>query len=108
MKALFQRVVLGRPMVAFLVMGASFLAFGAASLDLVNWLQADTRYIAENGWAALIDGGARQALELLLDGYVAMAAYVVFKACERALVDALLRPAKPPAPTRIQDRKDTP
>lgn len=33
----------------------------------------------------MLEGGLRQLLELLLNGFLAMMAYVVFKACEHRL-----------------------
>ena len=37
-----------------------------------------------------MDGALQQLVELLTTGYVSMAAYVVFKACEHALVHGLV------------------
>jgi hypothetical protein len=61
--------------------------------------------IARHGWRALMDGAARQFVELLVTGYLSMAAYIVFKACEYRLAHELSDPAhshdsdsgKPPA-----------
>jgi hypothetical protein len=46
--------------------------------------------LAEHGWQAVMDGALQQLVELLTTGYVSMAAYVVFKACEHALVHGLV------------------
>jgi hypothetical protein len=81
----FQRVVLGRIWLSFVVLGASFFAFGVGSLNLFYLLRANGNLLLENGWLAVMDGGVQQLAELLLNGYLAMAAYVVFKACEYRL-----------------------
>ena len=81
----FQRVVLGRVWLTYIVMGLSFFAFGVGSLNLFYLMQANTQLVLEHGWMALMDGALRQLLELLVTGYLSMAAYVVFKACEYRL-----------------------
>lgn len=85
LKRWFQRVVLRRAGLTFLVMGLSFFAFGIGSLNLFFLLQANARLLLEHGWMAMMDGGMRQLLELLATGYGSMAAYTVFKACEYRL-----------------------
>jgi hypothetical protein len=62
-------------------------------IDLGNDLLANGALIAEHGWRALMDGGLRQLLELLLTGYASMAAYVVLKACEFSLVRQIVTPS---------------
>ena len=83
--AWFQRVVLSRVWLSFVVLGLSFFSFGVGSLNLFYLLRANTNFVLDNGWMALGDGGAQQLLELLVTGYLSMAAYVVFKACEYRL-----------------------
>lgn len=92
----FQRVVLRRAWLAFIVLGLSFFAFGIGSLNLVKMMSANANYLLENGWTALWDGGLAQLGELLLNGYVAMVGYVIFKSCEHALVDWMAHDAHPP------------
>jgi hypothetical protein len=84
-KRWFQRVVLGRLWLTFLVMGLAFFAFGVGSLNLFYLLQANTALLLEHGWLAVMEGGLRQLAELLATGYVSLAAYTVFKACEYRL-----------------------
>ena len=81
----FQRVVLTRPWLTFVVMGLAFFCFGMVTLNLLHLLRANADLIVDNGVMALADGGARQLLELGVDGYVAMLAYVVMKTCEHTL-----------------------
>ena len=84
-RAWFRRVVLARPWLAFVVMVLSFCAFGVGTLKLFHLLAANGRFLLDYGWDAVLEGGLRQLLELLLNGFLAMAAYVVFKACEHRL-----------------------
>ena len=81
----FQRVVLRRPWLTFVVMGLAFFCFGMVTLNLLHLVRANADLIIDNGVMALADGGARQMIELLVDGYVAMLAYVVMKTCEHTL-----------------------
>ena len=81
----FQRVVLSRPWLTFVVMGLAFSCFGLVTLNLLHLLRANAGLIVDNGVMALADGGALQLVELVLSGYAAMLAYVVMKTCEHAL-----------------------
>ncbi len=79
-------LVFGRRWLTFLVMGLSFLAFGAGTVNLFMLLKANTDLVFEHGVQALGDGAAQQLVELLITAYLSMAAYLVFKACEYRLV----------------------
>src|ERR1700748_1780147 len=81
----FQRVVLTRPWLTFVVMGLAFSCFGMVTLNLLHLLRANAELIIDNGVMALADGGALQLVELVANGYLAMLAYVVMKTCEHAL-----------------------
>ena len=91
MNSLFQRLVLSRLWLTFVVLGLSFLAFGAGTLNLGLLLMANVRLLREYGWQALGDGALRQLFELGLTGYLSIAAYVVLKTCEHRLSDWLGR-----------------
>lgn len=95
MKGWFHRVVLRRRGLAFVVMGVSFFGFGVGTLNLFMLLKANAELIAVYGWQSLMDGGLQQFIELLLTGYLSLACYLVFKACEFALVRQLAE--SPPA-----------
>jgi hypothetical protein len=86
MRAWYQRVLLSRPGVAFLLLVISFLAFGALTLNLLFVLRANLALLAEHGWQAALDGGALQLVEIGLSGVAGMLAYLVFKSCEYRLV----------------------
>ena len=85
MRVWFRRIVLSRPWLTFIVMALSFFIFGVGSLNLFHLLSANGRFLLQYGWEAALDGGLRQLLELLFNGFLAMAAYVVFKTCEHRM-----------------------
>jgi hypothetical protein len=85
----YQRSVLSRPWLTFVVLGVSFFAFGAGTVNLGRLLMANARLLGDYGWQAVRDGGLRQLLELVATGYASAAAYVVFKSCEHRLSDWL-------------------
>lgn len=89
LKHWFQRTVLSRRWLAFLVMGLAFFAFGVGSYNIFLILSANLGLIAEHGWQAIMDGAARQLAELIVTGYLSMGAYVVFKTCEYRLAHDL-------------------
>jgi hypothetical protein len=86
MKRWFHRVVLRRLWLTYLTMGLAFLLFGCGTLNLIHLVQANIELISNYGWMALVDGALQQLFELLLSGYAALIAYIVFKACEHRLV----------------------
>lgn len=57
------------------------------SLEIFRLLRANLAFIAAHGVVALMEGAAMQLLELAAWGYASLIAYVLFKACERILVD---------------------
>lgn len=75
----------------FLIMCVSVAVLGLSSLNLLSILSANLSFIAEHGIIALREGGLKQFLELCGYGIISMLAYIIFKACERELVDRLLR-----------------
>jgi hypothetical protein len=89
LKRWFQRTVLSRRWLTFLVMGLAFFVFGAGTYNIIMLFKANAELIATYGWQALMDGGAQQLIELIFTGYLSMAAYVVFKACEHRLAHDL-------------------
>ena len=85
MRSLFQRYVLARVWLTFVVLGLAFLGFGAGTVNLGLLVVANARFLGDNGWMAVVDGGLQQLLELLASGYLSMGAYIVFKTCEHRL-----------------------
>ncbi len=73
----------------FLLLGASFVLFGLASATLVRSVMSSWEFLATYGLDAVRDGGLWQLGELIFSGYLAVAFYVVFKLCEKVLVERL-------------------
>ena len=73
----------------FVLLGVSFVLFGFASLNLIHLLGANLEFRARHGWDAARDGGVMQLVELVFTGYTAAACYIVFKLCEKVLVERL-------------------
>ena len=92
LKRWFHSTVFSRRWLTFLVMGLAFFVFGAGTFNIFMLLTANFGVISRNGWQALMDGAARQLVELVVTGYLSMASYVVFKACEYRLTHALSDP----------------
>ena len=107
LKHWFHRTVFSRRWLTFLVMGLAFFIFGAGTYNIFMLFTANIGLIAHHGWMALMDGAARQFVELIVTGYLSMAAYVVFKACEHRLAHDLAgaEPKHDPAPPPAQDGK---
>jgi hypothetical protein len=95
LKRWFHRTVLSRRWLTFLVMGLAFFVFGAGTFNIYMLFSANFDFISRFGWQALMDGAARQFVELVVTGYLSMAAYVVFKACEYRLTHDLADPKRP-------------
>jgi len=89
LKRWFHRAVLSRRWLTFVVMGLAFFLFGVGTFNIFMLFSANADFILRHGWQALMDGAARQLAELLVTGYLSMAAYVVFKACEYRLAHEL-------------------
>jgi hypothetical protein len=89
LKRWFRRTVFTRSWLTFLVMGLAFFLFGVGTYNIFMLLNANIGLIANYGWQALMDGAARQFVELIVTGYLSMAAYVVFKTCEYRLAHDL-------------------
>ena len=100
----FQRVVLARPWLTFVVMGLAFFCFGMVSLNLLHLLRANADFLLDNGFMGFVDGGGRQLFELVVNGYLAMLAYVVLKTCEHTL-SHWLADTTPFAPPVVDDAR---
>jgi hypothetical protein len=106
--AWFQRTVLARRWLTFIVLGLAFFVFGSGSLNLFFLLKANTQLLAEHGVMAALDGGLQQLIELIVTGYISMAAYVVFKACEHALVHSLCDAPVPASESTTHEDRSSP
>ncbi len=59
------------------------------SLNLLHLLQANLDLLIEHGWQALMDGALRQLAELIISGLVSATFYLLFKTCEKVLVERI-------------------
>ncbi|TAK90908.1 MAG: hypothetical protein EPO06_06170 [Burkholderiaceae bacterium] len=82
-----KKFLMRHPLLTFVLMGASFLVFGLISLNLIYIFHANLELLLEHGQMALWDGGLQQLIELLVSGYLALMFYLLFKLCEKVLVD---------------------
>ncbi|MEP7182524.1 MAG: hypothetical protein ABI886_10075 [Betaproteobacteria bacterium] len=81
----------------FVLMGLFFLAFGVTSVNLFVLLQLNLDLFLQYGLMVIEDGALRQLVDLLGSTYLSIVFYLLFKVCERILVDRLTvkRPAGP-------------
>jgi len=98
-----KRYLMRHPLLTFLLMGFSFLSVGLVSLNLIYVFHANLEYLIDNGVMGLREGGLEQFVGLLLSGYLGMALYVVFKTCEKVLVDRVLERRQPPKTTVLAE-----
>ena len=74
---------------AFILMGLSFVVFGLVTLNLLHTLGANLEFLSSYGFEAVREGGLWQLVGLVVSGYAAAASYVLFKLCEKVLVERL-------------------
>ena len=73
----------------FALMGLFFLAFGFISVNLFVVLKANIELFIEHGAMVIEDGALQQLGELMLSGYLSVVFFLLFKICERIIVDRL-------------------
>ena len=74
-------------LLTFVLMCLSFVIFGVMTVNLFFVFKANLEFLLAHGMMALMAGGLRQFIELVLACMVAMGFYVLFKVCEKILVD---------------------
>ncbi len=77
-------------LVTFTIMCLSALAFGLCSVNLFTVFHANFDFISQYGGDALREGAVMQLLELIAYGMAATVFYIIFKACEKILVERLV------------------
>lgn len=95
------------PVLTFLLMGTCFLIMGVVSLNLVYLFHSNFEFILEYGIMGLRDGGLMQFIELAGSGYVALVFYLLFKVCEKALVEWLIARRMSKRPAADCDARET-
>ncbi len=77
------------PKVTFALMGAFFLLFGFTSVNLFVVLKANIELFLEYGVMVIDDGALQQLIEIIGASYLSIVFYVLFKICERILIERL-------------------
>ena len=77
------------PKVTFVLMGAFFLLFGFTSVNLFVVLKANIELFLDYGVMVVEDGALQQLVEIIGSSYLSIVFYVLFKVCERILVERL-------------------
>jgi len=90
MATLIRRVLTLHWLLTLFLMGVFALAFGLLSLNLFTILRTNFDLIAKHGAMALTDGDFVQLLGLIAYGYLAVISFLLFKVCEKVLVERLL------------------
>ena len=79
------------PLVTFLLLGVFFLLFGYTSINLFFLLKANINLFLEYGLMVIDDGALEQLVELLGSAYLSMLFWLLFRICERILVERLTK-----------------
>jgi hypothetical protein len=101
MPRLWIQFLFRRPRLTFALMGAFFLLFGVTSVNLFVLLKANLDLFLEYGLMVIADGALEQLVDLLGSAYLSMVFWLLFKICERILVERLT--AKRFGPRRIRN-----
>ena len=72
-------------------MGAFFLLFGVTSVNLFVLLKMNIDLFVEYGLMVIEDGALRQLVELLSSAYLSMLFWLLFRLCERIIVERMIR-----------------
>ncbi|WP_035060515.1 hypothetical protein [Andreprevotia chitinilytica] len=97
--------------VALIVMAVAFIGFASFSVNLLMVLHANLSFIWEHGWFALRLGALEQLIGLLFSGVAALLFYLLFKTCEKLLVEKISdtatadKPKSEPATAPPRDAK---
>lgn len=85
----FVRFLFRHPRLTFALMGGFFLLFGVTSVNLFVLLKLNLELFLEYGLMVIADGALQQLVELVGSAYLSMVFYVLFRMCERILVERL-------------------
>ena len=90
MKRLFR--LSGYPgLLVFVLAGLAAAVFAYSTYNLLSLSMANLSFLRDYGWQAITSGGLVQLLGILANGAVALACWLVFKACENELIDRYRR-----------------
>jgi len=91
-----------RPRLTFVLMGVFFLLFGVTTVNLFVLLKLNIDLFLDYGLMVIADGALEQLVDLLGSAYLSMVFYLLFKVCERILVERVT--AKRFGPRRAKAR----
>ena len=78
-----------RPLLTFVLMVAFFLFFGVTSVNLFVLLKMNIDLFIQYGLMVIADGALEQLVDLIVSATLSILFYLVFKVCERVLVEKL-------------------
>lgn len=90
-QAFIKRIITWHWTLTAVIMCASVFIFSVSSVNIFFLLKANLGFIAEHGADALAEGALMQLFELTGLSLVSAFFYIVFRACERVLVERLLK-----------------
>jgi hypothetical protein len=79
------------PSLTFVLMGAFFLLFGVTSVNLFVLLKMNIDLFVEYGLMVIEDGALQQLAELLGSAYLSMLFWLLFRLCERIIIERMIR-----------------
>jgi hypothetical protein len=92
------------PRLTFVLMGAFFLLFGLTTVNLFVLLKLNIDLFLDYGLMVVADGALEQFVDLLGSAYLSMLFWLLFKICERILVERVTAkrfgPKRAKAPAR--------
>src|SRR5947208_15105846 len=77
------------PRLTFVLMGVLFLLFGVTSVNLFVLLKMNIDLFLQYGLMVIADGALEQLFDLVTSAILSILFYLVFKVCERVLVERL-------------------
>jgi hypothetical protein len=75
----------------FILLGVFFLLFGFTSVNLFVLLKLNVELFLEYGTMVIADGALEQLVDLVGSAYLSMLFWLLFRVCERVLVERLTR-----------------
>ena len=78
-----------RPRLTFVFMGLLFILFGITSVNLFVLLKMNIDLFLQYGLMVIADGALEQLVDLIGSAYLSMVFYILFKVCERVLVERM-------------------
>lgn len=87
---MINKFLTSHPALTFFWMLLSALAFGLSSYNIFHLFHENIDLVIEYGIMALKDGAFVQLLMLIAYGVISLATYIIFKACEKVMVEYTL------------------